>query len=160
MAQVQRVAIWPASLMETVERRETPYRLLDHNANIIARAAWWLLQKMKALQIYHETIRTWTYEPHKQQALHEAMLTAADGDLRYIYEGKAVFIIGGQEFSELTNAPVFREEMMFRTGPFGFQDAYRGRQIFNIPIHVVPHMTGMAVIPKVLIERSSDEAPF
>jgi hypothetical protein len=81
------------------------------------------------------------------------MLAAVDNDLRYIYEGKAVFIIGGATFSELVSAPEFRDQMRFVTGPFGMNDHYHGRRMFDIPIHVVPNMTGVAVVPRVLIEH-------
>lgn len=152
MAEVQRVAIWPTSIMEVVERRATPYRLLERNAGYLARAAWWLLNKLKALEPYFETVRTWTYVPHEQAPLHEAMLKAVDYDLRYVADDKAVFIIGGATFSELVGAPAFQEQMRFSTGPFGMNDPYRGRRMFDIPIHVVPNMTGMAIVPRVIIE--------
>lgn len=152
MAQVQTVAVWPASIREIVERKETPYRLLDAKAGVVARAAWWLLQKLNALTPYMETVRQWDYVPDKQGPLHEAMLWAVNRDLRYIADGKAVFIIGGATFSELTKAPVFREHMMFMTGPFAMNDSYHGRRMFDIPIHIVPGMVGMAVVPRVFIE--------
>jgi hypothetical protein len=152
MAQVQSVAVWPASVREIIERKETPYRLLDAKAGMVARAAWWLLQKLNALTPYLETVRRWDYVPQEQGALHEAMLKAVDYDLRYIEDGKAVFIIGGATFSELVSAPAFREQVVFATGPFRMDDPYRGRRMFDIPIHVVPGMVGMAVVPRVFIE--------
>jgi hypothetical protein len=152
MTQPQQIAIWPASIREVVERKETPYRLLDKKAGALARCAWWLLGKLKALDPYYESVRSWTYVPHEQAALHEAMLKAVDYDLRYIYEGKAVFIVGGATFSELVGAPAFRDQMRFVTGPFSLDDGYRGRRMFDIPIHVVPNMTGFAVVPRVVIE--------
>jgi len=154
MADVQRVAVWPASTREVIERRETAYRLLDAKAGVVARAAWWLLQKLGALTPYMETVRRWDYVPHEQKPLHEAMLAAVDHDLRYVYERKAVFIIGGKTFSELCNAPAFRDQMMFVTGPFGMSDPFHGRRMFDIPIHVVPSMVGMAVVPRAIIEES------
>lgn len=152
MARPQDVAIWPASTREIVERNETPYMLLDAKAGVVARSAWWLLKTMKALTPYFESVRKWTYVPHEQKALHEAMLAAVDYDLSFVADGKAVFIIGGATFSELVNAPAFRDQMRFMTGPFGMDDGYRGRRMFDIPIHVVPNMVGMAVVPRMLIE--------
>lgn len=155
MAEMQRVAIWPADIRSAVTRRETPYRLLARKAGSLARAAWWLLQKLNALEMHMETVSTWTYVPHAQAPLHDAMLKAIDGNLRYVADGKAVFIIGAADFSELAGAPAFREMMRFHTGPFGINDPYMGRRIFDIPIHVVPNMTGMAVVPRVIIEGGS-----
>lgn len=152
MAEVQSVAIWPSSVREVVERKETAYMLFDAKAGWLARMAWKLLKKLNALTPYMESVRRWEYVPHKQGALHEAMLKAVDYDLRYVYDGKAAFIIGGATFSELVNAPAFRDQMTFMTGPFGMDDGYRGRRMFDIPIHVVPNMVGMAVVPRVLIE--------
>lgn len=152
MADVQRVEVWPASIMEVVERIETPYRLLDKKAGVIARAAWWVLNKLKALEPFYEKVQRWEYVPHKQAALHEAMLAAIDHDLRFVYERKAVFIIGGKTFSELVGAPAFRERMMFMTGEFFMGSNPYAGQMFDIPIHVVPNMVGMAVVPRVIIE--------
>lgn len=152
MADVKRVAVWPASVRDVIERKETPYMLLDSKAGIVARWAWWVLHKLKALTPYVETVRRWEYVPHQQRALHEAMLEAVDHDLRYVADGKAVFIVGGATFSELASAPAFREQMQFMTGPFGVEDPYHGRRIFDIPIHVVPGMVGMAVVPRVIVE--------
>lgn len=152
MAKVQSVAVWPASLHEMVELKETPFKLIDSKAGILARACWWALKKMNALQPYSETVRTWQYVPHEQKALIDAMIEAASDDFDYIYKGKAVFIIGGKTFSELTGAPAFRDMMRFAVGEFGHVDAYGGRRFYDIPIHVVPGMIGMAVVPKVIIE--------
>lgn len=158
MADVQQVAIWPSSVREIIERKEMPYMLLNAKAGRIGRAAWWVLKKLNALSPYMESVHKYQYVPHEQKALHEAMLKAVNHDLRYVYEGKAVFIIGGSTFSELCNAPAFREQVMFMTGPFGMaggrSDPYGGRRMFDIPIHIVPHMVGMAVVPRVLIEKT------
>ena len=148
----QTIEVWPASLLNTPERQKTPYKFLV-KSNWACRLAWRFLGWMKALEPYYATVDRWTYVPHEQKALHDAMMEAAQGDLRYIWEGKAVFIVGGKTFSELTQSPVFTQQMMFKTGPFGISDPYRGRHIFDIPIHVVPSMTGMALVPKVFIEE-------
>lgn len=152
MAKVQQVEVWPASVVDRFDRIETPYRMLSARAGIIARAAWWLLGKLKALDPYFEKVHRWEYVPHQQAALHEAMLKAVDHDLRYVADGKAVFIIGGATFSELVSAPAFRDQMLFMTGPFAMSDGYHGRRMFDIPIHVVPNMTGMAVVPRAIVE--------
>lgn len=153
MAKVQQVLVWPASVHEVVERNETPYKLLDAKAGLVARAAWRLLEWLGVLSPYMETVRRWDYVPSEQRALHEAMLEAADHDLRNVADGKAVFIIGGATFSELTNAPAFRDNMRFVTGSFGINDPYHGRRMCDIPVHVVPRMVGLALVPAVIVER-------
>ncbi len=157
MTDVQQVAVWPASVRSVIERKETPYKFLDANAGMVARAAWWLLNKLGALRPFFESVQRWEYVPHNQAPLHEAMMKAIDYDLRYIENGKAVFIIGGQTFSELVSAPAFRDQMRFMTGPFyldgGSRDPYHGRRMFDVPVHVVPGMVGMAVVPRVIIEK-------
>lgn len=159
MAQTQRMTIWPASVREIAERRETPFRLLTKGAGPLARGAWWLLKKLNALEPYMETVRRWEYVPHKQDALHEAMLKAIDYDIEYIARGEAVFIIGGETFSELVDSPAFRDNMRFSTGPFMARDAYGGRRMYDIPIHVVSNMTGIAVVPRVLVEERRAPSP-
>jgi hypothetical protein len=151
----QTVTVWPASLHEVVIENETPFKLLDSKANFIARAAWWLLEKMDALEPYFEKVSKWTFVPHEQRDLIKAMQKAVDYDMRYIRDGKAVFIIGGKTFSELTGSPAFRDQMRFVAGNFTTEDPYRGRQIFGVPVHVVPNMVGMAVVPRAIIERTN-----
>jgi hypothetical protein len=152
MADVQTVTVWPASVRETIEYHDTPYKLMDGKAGLLARGAWWLLHKLGALSPFVEKVTRWHFVPREQKALHEAMLAAA-GDLRDIYDGSQVFLIGGQTFRDLVGSPVFRNYMVFQTGPFGVNDPYFGRRIFDVPIHVVPNMVGVACVPRVLIEK-------
>ena len=156
MAETQQIAIWPSSVKEIVERRETPFKLLDHKAGMISRFLWWVLKKMRRLQPYSETVRTWAYVPHQQDELHNAMLKALEEarfDMHDVYDDNLVFLIGGQDFSSLAAAPAFGRQMMFETGPFGMQSPYYGRRMFDIPIHVVPNMMGLAVVPRAIIEK-------
>lgn len=151
----KQVVVWPASVKEVLSYHSTAYMLMT-DSGWIARAAWWLLKKRRALTPFVETTRTWTFYPHHQQPLHDAMLKACDSDLPFIRDGKAVFIIGGRTFQELTNAPAFKNTVTFECCPFKSEDPYYGRRAFNIPVHVVPNMVGMALVPRVLIEMKNE----
>ena len=152
MVEAKRVTVWPASVTAVVERYETPFKLLSKKAGPVSRALWWALKKLGVLEPYFETLRTWNYVPHDQSDLMEAVAKAYGERLDYVADGEAVFIMGGSTFAELSGAPAFQNMMAFDAGPFGRHDSYGGRRIFNIPIHVVPNMTGMALVPRVLIE--------
>jgi hypothetical protein len=155
---LQKVSIWPADIARTVSKNKTPAVHIKDAADKpwYVKLALWVLNKNKMFTPHWEKIETWTYVPYQQDALHEVMMKCIDQDMDYINSGKAVFIIGGKDFAELTGSPVFREVMRFNTGPFYKHDPYNRRQIYGFPIHVVPNMTGVALIPSVLIERTEN----
>lgn len=149
------MAVWPASISKTVTYQETPYKLykMPKRWGAIAKLLWRVLHKLNALEPFSEKVTKWTYEPAQQDELHEIMLKAINEQPELAYNKKGVFIIGEKTFQELVDAPIFRETMVFHTGPFGRHDPYMGRQMYNVPIHIVPYMEGVALVPKVVIEQ-------
>ena len=153
MTDLQTVVVWPAEIKRFTETKPTPYRFLGAKAGVIARAAWWLLGKLGALEPYVETVETWTYLPSVQTDLLEAVLRAVRNGRGMFNIDDAAIIMGAATFQELTDSPVIRNYMIVSTAPVAMEDPYRGRRVAGIPIHVVPGMTGMAVVPRVAIEK-------
>jgi hypothetical protein len=153
----QTVTIWPANLHRRIRKDKQPLYKVNYDdfSPWYIRLAFWMLTKQQVISTHWEAIETWTYVPAKQNDLHTVIMNCIRQDIDYVNEGKAVFLIGGKDFSELAGSPVFREVTTFSTGPFHRNDPYRGRQIYGFPIHVVPHMTGVALVPRVLIEQKS-----
>lgn len=147
------MAVWPAERRLTEEKRETPYRLLAHKAGWLARAAWRFLQWRKALEPYVESVQKWSYVPAADKPLINLVLDCIrEGrrhDLAHIAEGKAVIIVGEATFQEFTGSPMFRDTLRFTASITG---NYYGREIAGVPVHVVPGMSGVAIVPRVLIE--------
>ena len=110
------VTVWPADLKTWTVRKETPFMLLHERAGWLPRTLWWALKRMRVLVPFSETVQRWTFEP-SQKELCAAMLEAANHDLRFVYEDKAVFVIGSKTFHELTGSPEFRDQMRFLVGP-------------------------------------------
>lgn len=131
------------------ERRETGYKLIDQSS-FIAHIAWWVLDKLGALTPHMETVETWTFVESDQRDLMDTLMDALD-DSNYDPDD-VVFVVGAQEFSDLTHSPVFTQNVNFRAERIQKDDPYRGRQIFSIPIHVVRNVRGCAAIPRVMIE--------
>lgn len=134
--------------------RETPFRLKKDPKRFrwLTTLMWWTLGKLNALEPFLEKIETWTYTPQKAEPINKALEGSLTGILR---AGRSIddfaFVMGAKEFQELTACSSFREEMTFNTGEFRWNDGYRCRR-FGVPIHVVPTLSGIAAIPKVVIE--------
>jgi hypothetical protein len=144
------IEIWPADLNLSVTKSKYPkYKINKKAPSWIVK----LLLKYKILTPHWDNIETWTFDPYEQKALHEVMYKCMEQDIEHVIEGKAVFIIGGKEFAELTGSPIFRQVMKFTSLDYIRNHPYRGPEIYGFPIHVIPHMTGVALIPTVLIER-------
>lgn len=39
-------------------------------------------------------------------------------------------------------------------GPFSRQGPYYGRELFSLPVHIVPYVSGFAILPKAIVERT------
>lgn len=138
----------PVSLKSTITRFETPYKIKKYN-NIVVNFLWWCLHKMNALEPFSEEITTWTYTEVSAKRVNDELLKKAITDYTEyaIYESSPVILIGGMTFQELTHSPTFNKAVHFKTGPFG--EMKNGiPHYFDVPICVVPSMSGIAVVPK------------
>jgi hypothetical protein len=143
-----------AGLDNEILYRPTPYMLRKEPKRFawLARACWKLLHRLNALEMYSEKVQTWTYTEAAQETLtkmvmmmRESLWEASEHPDRW------VVVCGAKDFHEAVNAPEFRDAMTFSVGPFGRSIPYR--QMFNMDVHVVPHLTGIAVIPRAIVEK-------
>jgi hypothetical protein len=157
-----------------IEKISTPfqpegYRFLKPMGNRfqkwLAKQLWSGLHRLRALQPWFTTVTTYEYTQKAQDDLTKAIMHHID----YIKnEGGKIedfaIIVGGEKFYELTN--IMLHDNTYRTFPaaplrFCTDD---GREIViqeyrGIPIHIVPHMSGIALVPKVILKRKEDDAP-
>jgi hypothetical protein len=139
--------------------RETPYMLRKEPKRFawLARLCWKLLHRLNALEMYSEKVVRWTYTKEAQETLTKMVMKmgdflweAADDPERY------VVVCGAEDFHEALRSPEMRHEMVFSIGPFGSDRPYR--RMFNMDVHVVPYLSGIAVIPRVVVEKQARAA--
>ena len=149
-------AIQPISLNYSETKKLTDCSKLKKDASWFARMLWRILEKMKALDPYSETVRTWTYSKPQRQNLMEA-IQLATYEFNALYNRDAVLVIGGKDFAELTGSPAFCSMMRFDTGDFYYEDVDGfTKRILGVPVHVVPNMKGFAVIPKHIVVKRKE----
>lgn len=61
-------------------------------------------------------------------------------------------VCGAKTFSDLTEAPLINYHAAIFNGP-KVTYGYKG-MVYGLPVHVVPELEGVALIPKVVIERA------
>ena len=150
-------------LMEPVELDFTNKRAFDGwdyepvKLAILARAAWWLLTKLGAIKKRFGTTRIYKFrEPKASDSINEAVFRAIKDRIRHdgLPEDYAV-VMGHETFREMMRVtqdlmPMGSQVFQFRAGPFG----YRG-EMFNVPVHVIETVKGVALVPRVVIERKA-----
>lgn len=117
--------------------------------NFITNFAWWILNKFSVLDWVMDEQESWKYTIIDRNKLSEEIFKTVK-DLRYFAESpdKYALVIGGRTFQEIVGSPDFHHYFSLPLNSL----AYSG-QLFNIDAHVVPHLEGMALIPKVVIEN-------
>lgn len=124
----------------------------------LARALWWGLKKLKALQPYMTEVIIYEYGPVEREKVSQALLAQMDYMAHSIMnyrnlESDFCIIMGGETFFELTEIMML-ENITLPLNHFYHQDERGYRAEFKgMKVHVVPHVQGMAIIPKVLVER-------
>ena len=127
----------------------------------------WLFNQMVNrgfLQPHFEEVTTQVYEhtPSKSEKLTHKILDAIHNyqrDFNVLMEpDKYVIVMGEPTFFELVKGDYatmlfFNEPVAFKVGPLYYQDSYRGRQIMNFKVHVVPGIDGFVILPKAIIEK-------
>lgn len=138
---------------------ETPYKLRKEPKRFawLARLAWKLLHKLNALDIYSEKVTTWHYSKARATELADRIMEMRD-DLERYYEDpdRYAVVMGQNDFMELMHAPFMREEMVYIARINHCSSPYRGI-VRGLPVHVVPWLAGMAVLPKVVIETKTKD---
>jgi hypothetical protein len=121
----------------------------------IARLAWWFLEKTGAVKRRFATSKVYRFrEPKASKDINEAVFLAIKDRIRHggLADDYAV-IMGHETFRDLMQVrdgllPMGSQSFRFSAGPF----SYRG-EMFNVPVHVVETVKGVALIPRVIIEK-------
>ena len=139
--------------------RPTGFRLLKpKRLRWLAHSLWWILQKIDALEPYLQTIEIHTYGEPEQRKLDQAISCHINHIMECGHDPQNYpIIIGAEQFDELTGI-LFRENHMVPSGRFRFQnpDGYKA-EFYGLPVHVIPYMDGTALVPKVVIEKSTKD---
>jgi hypothetical protein len=124
----------------------------------VSDALWWALGKLGCLRPHMGTVHQWRFagkvkNPDLLEAIHEAI----DIEMVYRHPDDYAVVMGIEDYMTLMNQS--RDNMpfvgfQFLAAPFG----YRG-EIFGIRVHVVNTLSGIAAIPKVVIEKQNVNLP-
>lgn len=125
----------------------------------MAKALWWGLNKLGAVKVRMSTAKTYKLrDPRNAQSVVEAVANAIKNADRFFYKRDSYAVIMGHE----TYRTLMKEQsplmpMGGRAFEFTAELGYNGR-IFNVPVHVVETVKGVAVVPRVVIEASPSKA--
>lgn len=130
----------------------------------LAKQLWKVLMKLGALEQYWTFTETYSYTHKHQEKVTKAILKHID---YLLYEGEKIenysIIVGGATFYELTDLMVRSGVHTFPLGNFRHSkdDGYARytSEFRNVPIHVVAHLEGIAIVPKVLVEKKNNKGP-
>ena len=152
--------LMPAFPVSSTVEEESGYYNLRSNSNWFYRKLWNFLVKRNVLEPYMVSHTTWTFHPESAEDLNDSICASMHRYLDDGYEPKdLVVIVGPQTFYELTGSPVFRKLVTFQS-----VDIRRGRgsrhEIFDMPIYVIPHLTGLACVPRVVITTDGKDYTF
>jgi hypothetical protein len=127
----------------------------------LARLAWKLLTKLKALDPFHYTYDVQTFGYTEQDIVTRAILEQVDHitrDNRRITD--FVFLVGSDTFYELAHLNVL-EPIHFPLGEvrYGEMKSEDGCRVYEhrysirgLVVHVSPYVSGMAIVPRDLFE--------
>jgi len=119
-----------------------------------ANTLWSLLHRLNAVEQYQFTETFYSFSKPAQDSIFSMV---SDQMLQVVAYGEDLnnyaLVVGAETFEELTQATMHRHAAVKLEGPypFGLPGGYRGA-FRNVPVHVVPLMEGVALIPKVVIE--------
>ncbi len=155
-----RIAIMKQSTAVTY--RATPYKMATKPRHFafLARLCWKLLHRLGALETFQERIETFTYTEAHQKSITELMGAAYEvsGYHDVPFEDLA-YIMGADDFGAVAKRADIAEWGMFTVhgGEFHYRTDYR-TDFYGVPVHVVPWLKGIAIVPKVLIEVRKEVA--
>ena len=119
----------------------------------LVRKAWNWLHRSRALKRYSAPVKTYSFGRAEEMKILEAVRGQINRMLQQGHEiSDFAIICGAKTFYEITGA-IMHDYTAFNSIPLecGF-GGYRGT-VCNMPLHVVPMMTGIAFVPKVAIEK-------
>lgn len=146
-----------------VSYHKTPYMLAKEprvkRTGWLARMCWRVLHKIGALEVYQERIETYTFDSCIQERITDRVLFAAEAILERDGRPDDYAVVMGED--ELRNAWSEMEMdggfVTMRTLDYR-HTGYRGNSAMGLNVHAVAGLAGVALIPKVLIEKKVDAA--
>jgi hypothetical protein len=120
----------------------------------LASWCWRLLHKLRAVEQYWYTETVYVYELAHQKQITERFMSGIDEVFKRGHDvNDYCMVMGAADFSEMLQSEPLRQHMILATQEINYQrDGYRMR-FMGLPIHVVPGIEGMAVFPKVIVEK-------
>lgn len=120
----------------------------------LASLCWYILHKLRAVDQYACTVKTYHYGDVASGKVRELVFESISEVLnRDENPSDYCIVIGGKEFAEIMSDEVcYRSFITVPSGEFSYRrNGYRTRYL-DIPVHVVAGLTGVAAIPKVIVE--------
>lgn len=141
---------------ETYTFEETGHNLIPTKGikGYFTRFLWRRLFKLRVMDIVNTKIYSFNYTINQQQELADRLSDQVLSMLNnnYALEQLAI-IVGLQQFEELVDQKI-KSDQHIRTYCGEFQFGLNGRVTYcDLPIHVIPQIDGIAVIPKIVVER-------
>jgi hypothetical protein len=122
--------------------------------NKLAALCWHILHKLHAVEPFRYSEKFYSYGDAEQGSVTELILKSVDSALRHraVPEDYCI-VLGAKEFSELMRDMPIHDHLTVPAGRIcrvrdGYREEFRG-----LPVHVVPRLSGVAVLPKVIIEE-------
>jgi hypothetical protein len=122
--------------------------------NKLAALCWHILHKLHAVEAFQYSEKIYRYGDTEQGKVTDLILKSVDAVLRHrgVPEDYCI-VLGAKEFSELMRDMPIHEGFTVPAGRICrannvYRDEFRG-----LPVHVVPHLSGVAVLPKVIVEN-------
>lgn len=149
-------------LLEPMEMSVTKSRLMDgwdyepQKHEWLAKALWWGLKKIGAVKVRMSTSKVYKLrDPKNAQSVVEAVANAIKNADQFFYKRHSYAVIMGYEtYRNLMGEQSSLMPMGGRAFEFTTQIGYNG-QMFGVPVHVVETVKGVAVVPKVVIEKQT-----
>lgn len=143
----------------SVRRRPEGYRI-KHTTGIwwrdkLGSLLWKLLHKIGALEQYWFNEKIYHYGAEQQgkiaDLIEEQILQVID---RHGRVEDHCIVLGGKDFADIMRS--YEPFGLITVGAgrmsFGFASGYRC-ELRGLPVHVVPYLRGVAVLPKVIVEK-------
>ena len=128
--------------------------------NKLSALCWKILIRIGALDQFGYMEKSYHYGEPERKKVSELILKSIDN----IWERNEdqedyCIVIGAKEFQEVMGEYAHDHGYMnVIAGPFGFQRGGYRSEIHNLPVHVVAGVSGVALIPKVLVEKEAKAA--
>lgn len=149
-------------LLEPLEMSVTSNRFMDGydfeptKHKWLANIFWKALTRLGALKQRYGTEKTYKLrDPKNAQSVVDAVANALRNAERFFHRpGEYAVVMGHETYRDLMREQSPLMPMGGRSFEFVAGVGYNGR-IFNVPVHVVETVKGVAVIPKIVIEKNS-----